>query len=129
MQSTPDSLPVVLINETFKKQYWPNESPVGKRIKTDDGSPWQTIVGVLKDVRERGLEIDMKPAVYLPVVQVPFGWNIPSQLAIRTFMNPLSVAKAAREVIWSVDREQPISDIRTMDDIVDLEVADHKQQT
>jgi len=71
----------------------------------------------------------MKPAVYLPVVQVPKGWNIPSQLAIRTSMNPLAVAEAAREVIWSVDRDQPISDVRTMDDIVDLEVADHKQQT
>ncbi len=124
-----NSLPVVIINDTFKKQYWPNESPLGKRIQTDDETPWQTIVGVVKDVRERGLELDLKPAVYLPVVQVPKGWNIPSQLAIRTSMNPLAVAKAAREVIWSVDRDQPISDIRTMDDIVDLEVADHKQQT
>jgi len=124
-----NSLPVVIINETFKKQYWPNESPLGKRINTGDESPRQTIVGVVKDVRERGLEIDMKPAVYLPVVQVPLGWNIPAQLAIRTSMNPLTVAKAAREVIWSVDREQPISEVRTMDDIVDLEVADHKQQT
>jgi putative ABC transport system permease protein len=124
-----NSLPVVIINETFKKQYWPNESPLGKRIQTDDETPWQTIVGVVKDVRERGLELDMKPAVYLPVVQVPKGWNIPSQLAIRTSMNPLAVAKAAREVIWSVDRDQPISDVRTMDDIVNLEVADHKQQT
>jgi putative ABC transport system permease protein len=125
-----NSLPVVIINETFKKQYWPNESPLGKRIQTSgSNTPWQTIIGVVKDVRERGLEIDMKPAVYLPVVQVPFGWNIPSQLAIRTSMSPLAVAKAAREVIWSVDREQPISEVRTMDDIVDLEVADHKQQT
>jgi len=125
-----NSLPVVIINETFKKQYWPNESPLGKRIQTSgSNTPWQTIIGVVKDVRERGLEIDMKPAVYLPVVQVPFGWNIPSQLAIRTSMNPLAVAKAAREVIWSVDRDQPISDVRTMNDIVDLEVADHKQQT
>jgi putative ABC transport system permease protein len=44
-------------------------------------------------------------------------------------MNPQAVAKAARAVIWSVDRDQPISDVRTMDDIVDLEVADHRQQT
>jgi len=125
-----NSLPVVIINETFKKRYWPNESPLGKRIQTSgDNTPWQTIVGVVKDVRERGLEVDLKPAVYLPIVQVPFGWNIPSQLAIRTSMNPLALAKAARAVIWSVDPDQPISDVRTMDDIVDLEVADHKQQT
>jgi putative ABC transport system permease protein len=125
-----NSLPVVIINETFKKQFWPNESALGKRIQTSgDGSPWQTIVGVVRDVRERGLEFEMKPAVYLPVVQVPFGWNIPSQLAIRTSMEPLAVAKAAREAIWAVDSEQPISQVQTMDDIVDTEVADHKQQT
>jgi putative ABC transport system permease protein len=125
-----DSLPVVIINETFKRQFWPSESALGKRIQTSGGNtPWQTIVGVVRDVRERGLELDMKPAVYLPFVQVPFGWNIPSQLAVRTAMDPLAIAKAAREAIWAVDRDQPISDAGTMEDIVDLAVADHKQQT
>jgi len=125
-----NSLPVVIINETFKRQYWPNESPLGKRVQTSgDNTPWQTIIGVVADVRERGLELDMKPAVYLPVVQLPFGWNNPHQLAIRTAMNPHGIAKAARDAIWAVDRDQPIADVRTMDDIVDLEVANHKQQT
>ena len=126
-----NSLPVVIINETFKKQYWPNESALGKRIETSgrDNAPWQTIIGVVADVRERGLEEDLKPGVYLPVQQVPNGWSVPRQLAIRTAMDPLAIAKAAREAVWAVDRDQPISNIRTMDDIVDLEVADHKQQT
>ncbi len=125
-----ESLPVVIINETFKKQFWPSESALGKRIQTSgSNTPWQTIVGVVRDVRERGPELDMKPAVYLPFVQVPFGWNIPSQLAVRTAMDPLGIAKAAREAIWAVDRDQPISDTGTMEDIVDLAVADHKQQT
>ncbi len=124
------SLPVVIINETFKKQYWPNESPLGRRVQTSgENTPWQTIIGVVADVRERGLELDMKPAVYLPVVQLPFGWNNPHQLAIRTSMDPHAIAKEAREAIWAVDRDQPIADMRTMDDIVDLEVANHKQQT
>ena len=125
-----NSLPVVIINETFKKQYWPNESPLGKRIQTSgDNTPWQTIIGVVSDVRERGLELDMKPAVYLPVVQVPFGWNNPHQLAIRTSVEPHALAKPAREAIWSVDRDQPVADLRSMSDIVDLETADHRQQT
>jgi putative ABC transport system permease protein len=125
-----NSLPVVVVNETFKKQYWPNESPLGKRIQTSgDNTPWQTIIGVVVDVRERGLELDMKPAVYLPVEQVPFGYNNPHQLAIRTLMEPHAVAKATREAIWAVDHDQPIADVRTMDDIVDLEIANHKQQT
>lgn len=70
----------------------------------------------------------MKPAVYLPVVQVPFGWNNPHQLAIRTTLEPRALAKTAREAIWAVDRDQPIADLRAMDDIVDLETADHRQQ-
>jgi putative ABC transport system permease protein len=124
------SLPVVIINETFKQRYWPNESPLGKRIQTSgENTPWQTIVGVVADVRERGLELDMKPAVYLPVVQLPFGWNTPHQLAIRTLMDPHLTGKAAREAVWAVDRDQPVADVRTMDDIVDLEVANHKEQT
>jgi putative ABC transport system permease protein len=125
-----NSLPVVIINETFKKQYWPNTSALGKRIQTSGpDTPWQTIVGVVRDVRERGLEMDLKPGVYLPVAQVPFGWNIPSQLAVRTAMDPLSIAQAVRQAIWSVDKDQPISNLGTMDDIVDLEIADHRQQT
>ncbi len=130
-QDRANSLPVVIINETFKKQYWPNESPLGKRINTAGGQDqgWQTIVGVVADIRERGLEEELKAGVYLPVVQVPMGWNIPSQLAIRTSMDPLAIAKAARDAVWAVDRDQPISDVRTMEDIVDLEVANHKQQS
>jgi putative ABC transport system permease protein len=129
-EDRPNSLPVVIINETFKRQYWPGESPLGKRIQTSgDNTPWQTIVGVVADVRERGLELDMKPAVYLPVVQLPFGWNNPHQLAVRTLLSPSAVAKAVREAIWAVDRDQPVADIRTMDEILDLEVANHKQQT
>jgi putative ABC transport system permease protein len=126
-----NSLPVVIINETFKRQYWANESALGKRIETSgrNNAPWQTIVGVVADVRERGLEAELKPGVYLPVVQVPNGWNIPKQLAIRTSIEPTTIAQSARAAIWAVDRDQPISDLRTMDDIVDLEVADHKQQT
>jgi putative ABC transport system permease protein len=123
-----NSLPVVIINETFKKQYWPNESPLGKRINTGT-QQWQTIIGVVADIRERGLEEDLKPGVYVPVVQVPDGWNIPSQVAIRTAMDPTAIAKAARDAIWAVDRDQPVSDVRTMEDIVDLEVSDHKQQS
>ena len=129
-QDRANSLAVVIINETFKKQYWPHESPLGKRIDTSGGKGnWQTIVGVVRDMRERGLEVDLRAGVYLPVVQVPTGWNIPSQLAIRTSTDPMAIAKAAREAVWAVDRDQPISDVRSMDDIVDLEVADHRQQT
>ena len=118
---------VLIINETFKKQYWPNESPLGKRIQID--GPWTSIIGVVADIRERGLEEELKPGVYLPVSQVPNGWNVPSQLALRTANDPHALAKAARDAIWSVDRDQAISEVQTMNDIVDQEVSGHRQQT
>ena len=126
-----NSLPVVIINETFKKQYWPNESPLGKRIQTSgDNTPWQTIIGVVADVRERGLELDMKPAVYLPVVQVPFGWNNPHQLAIRTtdaIHTPSPKPLAKRSGPWIA-----ISRSRTCARWTTSSISkspDHKQQT
>ena len=123
-----DSLPVVIINEYFAKQFWPNESPLGKRLRINDDK-WETIAGVIADVKERGLDIDMKPAVYLPVVQVPLSWNLPDSLIVRTGVDPASLVKPVREAIWSVDRDQPISRIQTMEDIADLQVAKRKQQT
>ena len=123
-----NSLPVVIINETFRKMYWPNESPLGKRISTANNR-METIVGVIADIKERGLDVEMKPAVYLPVAQVPLSWNLPSSLAIRTAVDPSSLVKPVREAIWSVDRDQPISEVLTMEDIADLQVAKRKQQT
>jgi hypothetical protein len=78
------------VGGNFKQQYWPNESPLGKRIETlgRENALWQMIIGVVADVRERGLEENRKPGVYLPLQQVPNGFNIPKQLAIRASTDP-----------------------------------------
>ena len=122
---------VVIVNETFKNYGWPNVSALGKRLQinaTGPQAPWYTVVGVVRDVRERGLDTGMKPGVYMLVDQVPNLWGVPSVLAMRTAGDPLGLIGAARQAIWAVDREQPINDIRTMDDILDLEVANRRQQ-
>ncbi len=122
--------PVVVINETFVRQYWPNESPLGRRIDagTGDGHPrWMTIVGVVGDIRERGLDLAMKPAVYVPFTQTAIGFFQPSEIAILTSREPLSLSKELRQAVWSIDSEQPVSNIRTMDAIVDDELANRTQ--
>ena len=122
--------PVVVINETFVRQYWPNESPLGRRIDTGtgDGNPrWMTIVGVVGDIRERGLDLAMKPAVYVPFTQTAIGFFQPSEIAVLTSREPLSLSKELRQAVWSVDPEQPVSNIRTMDAIVDDELANRTQ--
>jgi len=86
-----------------------------------------TIVGVVADVRERGLDLAMKAGVYVPYTQTAISFFQPSELAIRTTREPLTIAKEVQEAVWSVDRDQPISNLRTMDDIVEVELANRTQ--
>jgi putative ABC transport system permease protein len=120
-----DTEPVVVINHTFARMFWPNESPLGKRVAVG-GRPWRTIVGVIDDLRERGLGDPLKPAMYLPVTQMPN--FVPADLAIRSSVPPLSLANSVRQAIWEVDREQTVADVRTIEDIVDIALAGRRQQ-
>jgi predicted permease len=122
------SAPVVVINETFAHHYWPKESAVGHRICFYETPPvWRTIVGVVEDVHERGYELAMKPGIYTPFGTMDSGWT-PDTLAVRTKGEPTAVMPMIRRVVASIDAEQPISDVKTMDEIVDLNVADRQQQ-
>jgi predicted permease len=121
--------PVLIVNETMAHHYWPKESAVGHRISfaRPDRPLWRIIVGVVADVHERGYELAMKPGVYAPVTALDFDWG-PDSLVVRTKGDPASIAPAIRRAIAAVDPEQPVSDLRTMDEIVDLNVADRQQQ-
>jgi putative ABC transport system permease protein len=125
-----DSTPVVVVNDTLARQFWPAQSALGHRIDTGtgNGTPrWMTIVGVVADVRERGLDLGMKAGVYVPYTQTAISFFQPSELAVRTTREPLTIAKEVQEAVWSVDRDQPISNLRTMDDIVEAELANRTQ--
>ena len=117
------SLPVVVVNEFLAKRHWPGQDAVGKRLKlTGSKEPWRTVVGVVKDIRERGLLLDMKPAVYVSVNQVDS--PSPYYLIARTAQDPASVINALRGAVWAVDSERPVSLIRTMDQLMEQNVAD-----
>jgi putative ABC transport system permease protein len=120
---------VIIINETFARRFWKNESPVGHRISVNFRPlVFRTIVGVVADVRERGYETELKPGVYLPYQQIPDTWAVPENLVLRVKGDPHAVANAARAVVAGVDPEQPVSAVRTMDELIDLDVADREQQ-
>jgi putative ABC transport system permease protein len=115
--------PVVVVNEFLAKRHWPGVDPVGKRLKlTGSKEPWRTVVGVVKDIRERGLLLDMKPAVYVPVNQV----DRPGAdfLVARTAQDPASMVNALRGAVWAVDADRPVAFIRTMDQLMEENVAD-----
>jgi predicted permease len=119
---TPTSARVVLINETLARTFWPNENPVGRRITMKDWGPPLTgeIVGVVGDVKGSGLDATVGPMLYWPYTQ--FG-QIFNTMIVRTDGDPPRFTAAVKDRIWSVDKDQPVSRIQTMDQILSDSVA------
>ena len=107
---------VVIVNETLARRFWPNQNPVGKRVLVGRNPHWAEVVGVAADIRNKGLEQDTQPQLYLAFPQLP--WN-EMNLLIRTAMPPRSITSAVRTQIAAVDPEQPLSNIQTVDDLMD----------
>jgi putative ABC transport system permease protein len=111
---------VLVVNETMARQFWQGESAIGKRVsfgKGDGTDPWRTIVGVVADVRDMGMSAPVKAEMYLPYSQVnvmPF--FKPRDLVVRTEGDPLSLVPAVRREVHSVDADEPLSNIATMDE-------------
>jgi ABC-type antimicrobial peptide transport system permease subunit len=100
---------------------------VGKHLRTDDGTTdsWRTVVGVVANLSERGLLLNMKAAIYLSTEQV----KKPGAefLVIRTRQDPLTAANILRASVWSVDSQQPVARLRSMDELIESNVADRKR--
>jgi putative ABC transport system permease protein len=121
---------VVVVNESFKQKYFDGGDPLGHRVDsgTGVGPPlWMTIIGVVSDVRERGADQENRPAVYVPYTQTAIAFFQPSEIAIRTSVPPLSIAGALRQAVRSVDPQQPVTLVRSLDEIVDADVADRRE--
>ena len=126
-----DAAQVVVVNETLARRHWPHDDPLGHRLtfsRPGAEGPWFTIVGVVKDVRERGYEREMKPGVYLAFPQTPDTWALPESLVVRVSGDPLALTPAVRRIVSNIDPEQPIAAVRALDEIVDLDVADRTEQ-
>jgi predicted permease len=120
------SEPVVLVSAFLAKRHWPGQSAVGKYMKVGgEKDPWRRVVGVVADVRERGLLLGMKPAVYLSTEQVKKPGA--DYLVVRTKQRPTDVVMTVESAVWAVDREQPVARVRSMDDIIEASVADRKR--
>jgi predicted permease len=119
-----DSAPVAIISETTARRLWPDEDPLGKRLKpggADSDEPWITVIGVAEDVRQFELTAEPRLQMYLPSVQPSF--FVPGHLVVSTDRDPMSLAGAVRQAVWEIDKDQPVSDIRSMDDIFGESIA------
>lgn len=115
----PDRRWVAVVSESMVKRYWPDEQPIGRHFTF--GLHEREVVGVVSDIHVRGLEQKSEPQVYLPYKQVPDGDLIgysPKDLVVHTSQAPESLVPAVRRIIANADPQQPISNIRTMEEIV-----------
>jgi len=114
---------VVLINNTMARRFWPNEDPIGKRIKAGfDDSQWCTIAGIIGDVKHTGLDADVNAEMYYQYLQVPPALMSfvegTMTLVLRTNADPGSTTAAARNEVRKLDGDLAVFNVKTMDDLV-----------
>jgi predicted permease len=118
---TADSPLVVIVNQAFVKKYFRDGEALGKRISRDDTNPkWATIVGVVADIKHRGLDMEAQPEYYLPHTQGPDREMI---LAVRSAQDARTLAHSVQEELRNVDPDIPLSNVRTFDAVVADSVA------
>jgi putative ABC transport system permease protein len=116
---TAQAPPVALVNQSFVQRYFPNEEPVGKRIRLDtsgsDRPDWSEIVGVVGNVKNGFDELREKPQIYEPYSQRP---SSVMTLAVRTRSDPAAFAPMLRRAVWGVDKDQPLTHVHTMNQVI-----------
>jgi hypothetical protein len=116
----PHTQLVAIVNRAFALRHWPSESAIGKQVREGGPAarqPYRTVIGVVGDVKQNGLDLDARPEVFLPVTQFPFApWTELDgmTLVVRTDADPMAIAGNARRELLALDRDLPVTDVRTM---------------
>jgi putative ABC transport system permease protein len=127
----PDTQAVIVINQRLAEQYWPNEDPIGKRLKigpVDSPNQWLTVVGLVNNVRQTEIA-EQKHEIYVPYAQERRVFMSPRDLVVSTKQDPASVVAAVRQAVWSVDKDQPVSNVQTMDQVVAASISKERFQS
>ncbi len=118
-QDTTETTYAVIVSEKLAQYFWPNQDPIGKRLKpgsTTSDLPWREVIGVVKDVRQNDFVAAPKMQMYFSYRQLKS--LAPNALVVRTQVEPSSLSTALRNAVWEVDKDQPVSNIDTMEHIV-----------
>jgi putative ABC transport system permease protein len=107
-----------IINQAFAERYWQGEDPVGRRLAVDD--EWLTVVGIVGDIRQSGLDQEAAPHVYVPYLQMS---QRRSGVLLRTSVEPLSIVAAVRSQVNAIDADQPIYNVHAMDELIEGSLA------
>jgi putative ABC transport system permease protein len=117
-EDRPESLPVVVVNESFARRAWPGASPLNRRIRLGRGNdePWRTVVGVVPDLWMNGLDRSTRPdGIYLPLAQAPAAGF---RLVVRAAGDPVALTPSIRQRVAQLDRGLPLDSVQTMERVV-----------
>jgi predicted permease len=117
--------PVILINRSMARKYWPGEDPIGKRIASNGNVPpkdkdWARIIGVIGDVKDQPNSIQADPSFYWPITQEPYP---ELHLAIRAGNDPLSLIAAVRREVRALNKDVPVTEVKTLETIATAALA------
>lgn len=115
-QDGPDSARVIVVSQTFAERFWHGQDPVGRVIRFPNDPKPATIIGVVGDIKQWQLEEQQLGQIYTHYPQNP---HIFATLAVRTTGDPMAMVGAVRQAVWSVDRDQPMWKIRTLESLVE----------
>ncbi len=124
-QDRDKSVPVVIISEAMARRFWPGENPIGKRLTPSFHSEQgpREIVGIVGDVKTSGLDVDASAMMYLPYKQSPRPFI---SFVVRTASNPESMVQPVSGAIYSIDKEQALTDVRTMEQVLTKSLSDRR---
>jgi putative ABC transport system permease protein len=128
-RDTPDRPLVAVVSESFVHQRWPNDDPIGKTFDVRDQR--RSVVGVVGDIKVRGLERESEPQLYLPIHQIPPQTGdlyLPKDLLVHSSTPPVAQLAAIRDIVRRVDPEQPLSDVRMFSDVLAYQTVDRRTQ-
>ena len=110
----PGTPEVVLINQSLARKYWGKDDPLGARITADSGKTWNTVIGVVGDVRQYGLDAGPADEMYAPFAQSPIREG---QFLVRTTADPAAVGKRVADAVHALDPAQPVAKMRTLEQL------------
>lgn len=114
-----DSVKVAVVDDKFVRMHWQNDDPIGKRIRIGSGenneNDWLNVIGVVKHIKYYGIEEEARQEVILPMYQSS---SNSFTVAMRTGVDPVSIIKNARNSVFDIDKDLPVSNVRTLEDVV-----------
>jgi len=123
------ALPVAVVNQAFVRRFMAQTDPIGHRIRSSSHAPWLTIVGVVNDIRRGGKEDKITPQAYLAAAQTDLYPVSLADFAVRTAGDPRRMANAVQTQVWALDKDQPVTAVHTLEEIVTESASQRRFQT